>query len=197
MAKGGGNQIAMVINLDKCIGCHTCTVACKNLWTNKGGREYMYWNNVESRPGEGYPRSWESKGGGFQGGQPDPGIYPTNSEYGLGPQGEIVDYDYQAGLGLDLQGNAGIVDADPQPDMALQLGRGPGQRPVSQQLLFLPSTAVQSLRPAGVPRGLPAERPSTSAKRTASSWSTRIAAAATASACGPARTKRSSSTHRH
>jgi DMSO reductase family type II enzyme iron-sulfur subunit len=116
MAKGGGGkQIAMLINLDKCLGCHTCTVACKNLWTNKGGREYMYWNNVESRPGEGYPRNWESKGGGFQGGQPDPGIFPTNDEYGVGPQGEIVDYDYQAGLGLDLQGNAGIVDADPQP----------------------------------------------------------------------------------
>jgi len=104
MAKGsGGSQIAMVINLDKCIGCHTCTVACKNLWTNKDGREFMYWNNVESRPGEGYPRNWESKGGGFQGGQPDPGTFPTNSEYGLGPQGEIVDYDYQAGLGIPLR----------------------------------------------------------------------------------------------
>jgi nitrate reductase beta subunit len=108
-------QIAMVINLDKCLGCHTCTVACKNLWTNKGGREYMYWNNVESRPGEGYPRNWEDMGGGFQGGQPDPGIFPNNSDYGVGPEGEIVDYDYQAGLGLDLQGNAGIVNPEPTP----------------------------------------------------------------------------------
>jgi complex iron-sulfur molybdoenzyme family reductase subunit beta len=52
---GGGTQLAMVINLDKCIGCHTCTVACKNLWTNMDGRVFMYWNNVLSRPGEGYP----------------------------------------------------------------------------------------------------------------------------------------------
>jgi len=114
MAKGGGgggNQIAMVINLDKCLGCHTCTVACKNLWTNKGGREYMYWNNVESRPGEGYPRNWETKGGGFQGGQPDPGIFPTNSEYGVGPEGQIVDFDYQTGL---FEGG-GIVNPEPIP----------------------------------------------------------------------------------
>ena len=26
-------QIAMVMNLDKCIGCHTCSVTCKNVWT--------------------------------------------------------------------------------------------------------------------------------------------------------------------
>ncbi|MDI6926966.1 hypothetical protein QMN62_26955, partial [Escherichia coli] len=26
-------QVAMVLNLDKCIGCHTCSVTCKNIWT--------------------------------------------------------------------------------------------------------------------------------------------------------------------
>jgi DMSO reductase family type II enzyme iron-sulfur subunit len=146
---GGGNQIAMVINLDKCIGCHTCTVACKNLWTNKDGREYMYWNNVESRPGEGYPRNWEGMGGGFQGGQPDPGIFPTNAEYGLGPQGEIVDYDYQAGLGLDLQGNAGIVDADPQPDWLSNWDeeQGDGNFPNSYYF-YLPRLCNHCDRPA-------------------------------------------------
>ena len=35
-------QIGMVLNLDKCIGCHTCTSACKLQWTNRNGREYMY-----------------------------------------------------------------------------------------------------------------------------------------------------------
>jgi DMSO reductase family type II enzyme iron-sulfur subunit len=139
----------MVINLDKCIGCHTCTVACKNLWTNKDGREYMYWNNVESRPGDGYPRNWESMGGGFQGGQPDPGTYPANSEYGLGPQGEIVDYDYQAGLGLDLQGNAGIVDADPQPEWLSNWDeeQGDGQYPNSYYF-YLPRLCNHCDRPA-------------------------------------------------
>ncbi len=58
-------QLAMVMDLNKCIGCQTCTVACKTQWTNRNGREYMYWNNVETKPGAGYPRGWESMGGGF------------------------------------------------------------------------------------------------------------------------------------
>jgi complex iron-sulfur molybdoenzyme family reductase subunit beta len=58
-------QLAMVMDLNKCIGCQTCTVACKSQWTNRNGREYMYWNNVETRPGDGYPKKWESLGGGF------------------------------------------------------------------------------------------------------------------------------------
>ena len=29
----------MVFNLDKCIGCHTCSVTCKNVWTNRKGVE--------------------------------------------------------------------------------------------------------------------------------------------------------------
>ena len=30
-------QMAMVMNLDKCIGCHTCSVTCKQAWTNRHG----------------------------------------------------------------------------------------------------------------------------------------------------------------
>ena len=45
----------MVFHLDKCIGCHTCSVACKNIWTDRKGAEYMWWNNVETKPGTGYP----------------------------------------------------------------------------------------------------------------------------------------------
>jgi respiratory nitrate reductase beta subunit len=58
-------QLAMVMDLNKCIGCQTCTVACKTQWTNRNGREYMYWNNVETHPGTGYPRNWMEAGGGF------------------------------------------------------------------------------------------------------------------------------------
>jgi nitrate reductase / nitrite oxidoreductase, beta subunit len=49
-------QMAMVMNLDKCIGCHTCSVTCKQAWTNRAGTEYVWFNNVETRPGQGYPR---------------------------------------------------------------------------------------------------------------------------------------------
>lgn len=55
------SQIAMVFHLDKCIGCHTCSVACKNLWTDRKGAEYMWWNNVETKPGTGYPHRWEDQ----------------------------------------------------------------------------------------------------------------------------------------
>ncbi len=54
-------QISMVLNLDKCIGCHTCSVTCKNVWTNREGVEYAWFNNVETKPGIGYPDDWENQ----------------------------------------------------------------------------------------------------------------------------------------
>jgi len=54
-------QTSMVFHLDKCIGCHTCSVACKNVWTDRKGAEYMWWNNVETKPGTGYPTAWEDQ----------------------------------------------------------------------------------------------------------------------------------------
>ncbi|BBY52751.1 hypothetical protein MKOR_00020 [Mycolicibacillus koreensis] len=54
-------QMAMVMNLDKCIGCHTCSVTCKQAWTNREGTEYVWFNNVETRPGVGYPRTYEDQ----------------------------------------------------------------------------------------------------------------------------------------
>jgi nitrate reductase / nitrite oxidoreductase, beta subunit len=54
-------QIGMVLNLDKCIGCHTCSVTCKNVWTNREGVEYAWFNNVETKPGIGYPKDWENQ----------------------------------------------------------------------------------------------------------------------------------------
>jgi len=54
-------QIAMVLNLDKCIGCHTCSVTCKNVWTSRLGMEYAWFNNVETKPGVGYPKDWENQ----------------------------------------------------------------------------------------------------------------------------------------
>ena len=54
-------QISMVLNLDKCIGCHTCSVTCKNVWTSKKGMEYAWYNDVETKPGTGYPTDWENQ----------------------------------------------------------------------------------------------------------------------------------------
>src|SRR5690606_17796511 len=64
-AGGGGMkvraQIGMVLNLDKCIGCHTCSVTCKNVWTSRDGVEYAWFNNVETKPGIGFPKDWENQ----------------------------------------------------------------------------------------------------------------------------------------
>ncbi|MEM7047217.1 MAG: nitrate reductase subunit beta [Pseudomonadota bacterium] len=54
-------QIGMVLNLDKCIGCHTCSVTCKNVWTSREGMEYAWFNNVETKPGVGFPKQWENQ----------------------------------------------------------------------------------------------------------------------------------------
>ncbi len=54
-------QLSNVFHLDKCIGCHTCSLACKNIWTSRSGAEYMWWNNVETKPGTGYPTLWEDQ----------------------------------------------------------------------------------------------------------------------------------------
>ena len=54
-------QVGKVLNLDKCIGCHTCSVTCKNVWTSREGMEYAWFNNVETKPGIGYPKDWENQ----------------------------------------------------------------------------------------------------------------------------------------
>lgn len=54
-------QFAFVFNINRCIGCQTCTMACKSTWTFSKGQELMWWNNVESKPFGGYPQNWDSK----------------------------------------------------------------------------------------------------------------------------------------
>ncbi|OGW58776.1 MAG: respiratory nitrate reductase subunit beta [Nitrospirae bacterium RBG_16_64_22] len=77
-------QLAMVMDLNKCIGCQTCTVACKVQWTNRNGRDYMYWNNVETAPGKGYPKNWQESGGGWEGSVLKDGKIPSlANDYGM------------------------------------------------------------------------------------------------------------------
>ena len=52
-------QIAWVFDLNKCIACQTCSVACKMTWSSGRGQEYMFWNNVETKPYGGYPKTWD------------------------------------------------------------------------------------------------------------------------------------------
>ena len=54
-------QFAAVFDINKCIACQTCTLACKTTWTSGKGQEYMLWNNVESKPYGFYPLAWDLK----------------------------------------------------------------------------------------------------------------------------------------
>jgi len=52
-------QFGMIMDTNKCIACQTCTVACKTTWTPGRGQEYMFWNNVETKPYGYYPLGWD------------------------------------------------------------------------------------------------------------------------------------------
>jgi len=82
-------QLAWVFDLNKCIGCQTCSVACKVLWTQDEGTEPMWWMTVNTQPGRGTPRDWETMGGGYRNGERTPGKLPTPEEFGGG-----WDYNY-------------------------------------------------------------------------------------------------------
>ena len=84
-------QLSMVFDLNKCLGCHTCAIACKTQWTGKEGMGNMWWTIVNTMPGKGSPKNWESMGGGFDtnattdtNAQPiaNPSKIPTRDEFG-------------------------------------------------------------------------------------------------------------------
>jgi ethylbenzene hydroxylase subunit beta/complex iron-sulfur molybdoenzyme family reductase subunit beta len=79
-------QLAWVFDLNKCTGCQTCSVACKVLWNDKEeGADHQWWMTVNTKPGRGTPRDWETMGGGYD---PDGNLQfgnsPTEEEFGGG-----------------------------------------------------------------------------------------------------------------
>ena len=54
-------QFAFVFNINRCINCQTCTMACRSTWTFSEGQEHMWWNNVETKPFGGYPHNWDAR----------------------------------------------------------------------------------------------------------------------------------------
>jgi len=104
-------QIATVIDLNKCIGCHACTAACKSLWTDEPGQEYMLWNNVETKPGRGYPREWERKGArsGWKDGRLQFGALHAAEDFGH-PVTLNVEEVYFGGAGGHLEADRPLTD---------------------------------------------------------------------------------------
>ena len=95
-------QLAWVIDLNRCIGCQTCSVACKVLWTQGAGSDHMWWCTVNTQPGRGTPRDYEQMGGGY-----DPhgklllGKRPTQEEFGLAWDFNFEEV-YSAGKGQEV-----------------------------------------------------------------------------------------------
>jgi DMSO reductase family type II enzyme iron-sulfur subunit len=79
-------QLAWVFDLNKCIGCQTCSVACKVLWVQQDkGTEQQWWMTVNTQPGRGTPRDWETMGGGYDAtGNLVVGRIPSDEEVGGG-----------------------------------------------------------------------------------------------------------------
>jgi nitrate reductase beta subunit len=84
-------QFAAVFDVNKCIACQTCTLACKTTWTSGKGQEYMLWNNVETKPYGSYPLAYDLKllemlnGGEWKGGR-----YEGQTIFESAPAGERV-----------------------------------------------------------------------------------------------------------
>lgn len=87
---GEMKQIAMVFDLNKCMGCQACSVGCKVLWTEEEGEEHQWWMTVNTQPGKGTPKEWEDMGGGLRDGKPVPGRQPGRGDFGGG-----WDFNYQ------------------------------------------------------------------------------------------------------
>lgn len=136
-------QVAMVMDLNKCIGCHTCSVACKRLWTRREGMEAMWWNTVNTAPGEGTPRGWETMGGGFRAGAAQAGRLPSGREFG-----EAWDFDYE-GVFYSGQPAAALEPKGGDPDWGPNWDEdvGAGEYPNSYYF-YLPRICNHCTRPA-------------------------------------------------
>jgi nitrate reductase beta subunit len=84
-------QFAMIFDTNKCIACQTCTVACKTTWTSGRGQEYMYWNNVETKPYGYYPLGWDVNILERLGVQDMDGpVYKGKTLFDAAPSGEVI-----------------------------------------------------------------------------------------------------------
>jgi nitrate reductase beta subunit len=81
-------QFAFVFNINRCLACQTCTMACKSTWTFSEGQELMWWNNVETKPYGGYPRGWDVRILSLLE-QANPGGQVWDASAGGGPYGEF------------------------------------------------------------------------------------------------------------
>jgi ethylbenzene hydroxylase subunit beta/complex iron-sulfur molybdoenzyme family reductase subunit beta len=144
---GSKRQLAWVFDLNKCIGCQTCSVACKVQWPRDDpGTESMWWMTVNTQPGRGMPRDWETMGGGYVDGRLQIGREPTEDEIGGG-----WDFNYDEVLNGGRGRNARFhaVSGNPNWGMNWDEDEGGGQYPNSY-FFYLPRLCAHCTKPACV-----------------------------------------------
>jgi DMSO reductase family type II enzyme iron-sulfur subunit len=161
MSDPSPRQLAMVLDLNKCLGCQTCTVACKKLWNRDSGTGYAYWNHVETRPGRGYPADWSEAGGRDANGAVTRGRVPDlDSEYG-----RAWDFNHQQtfeSAGQPADEKLWIrPEGDPRWGANWDEDRGAGRYPQDNHYFYLPRLCNHCTHPAcleACPRGAIAKR---------------------------------------
>lgn len=146
----------MVLDLNKCLGCQTCTIACKKLWNKDTGTDYAYWNNVETMPGAGYPHNWHEQGGRTDTGDIKRGVIP-DLETGYG---RAWKFNHQTAM-FD-GGGEGKKKEWLRPDKEAKWGpnwdedHGAGDYPASNHYFYMPRLCNHCTHPAckeACPRG--------------------------------------------
>ena len=172
-------QFAAVFDINKCIACQTCTLACKTTWTSGKGQEYMLWNNVEIEAlrllsaGLGPEAAEDARRRRSGTAASTPGGRSSRRP----PAGERV-LGWRPGRpGLRLSRTSARTTAPASIDDG---ARPAAAAPAAGSSTWRASATTAPIRPAWPPAR--AAR-STSGRKTASCWWTRAAAAATASAC--------------
>ena len=157
-------QIGMVLDLNKCLNCQTCTVSCKKLWNRDAGTDYTYWNNVETLPGTGYPKHWSEIGGRDDKGGVKRGKVPNlDDEYG-----RAWNFNHDAVFGRQ-DGKKGLKvwlrpDGKKRPKWGANWDedRGTGSYPQDNHYFYLPRLFNHCTHPAcldACPRGSIYKRP--------------------------------------
>ena len=103
------HQYAMVMDLNKCLGCQTCTIACKKLWTDRDGTQLHV---LEQRRDTPRPRLSAPVGPyrrRLEGRPLQPSPLPTMDDYG-----HAWEYNYEQRL---LKARSKPVMPSPDPDL--------------------------------------------------------------------------------
>ena len=145
-APKSARQVAMVLDLNKCLGCQTCTIACKKLWNKDSGTAYAYWNNVETHPGKGFPQNWPQSGGRKADGSVRRGEIPDlKSGYG-----EAWTFNHQRVVNSDSNKGKEWIRPTEAPSWGPNWDEdeGAGQYPSTNHHFYLPRLCNHCTHPA-------------------------------------------------